>query len=177
MKRLTEADRDTLVESYTQAFGDFSERQIRDAVTKYLQEGDHYPPKPKDIISRIKNLDNEKHIKELREMYTCKRCGHHVHAISDGLCFDCRGLPRLQKYKNTLLDSEPVDYIIEGRIKCQQCGKVGMCIKEPVDHGSWRCRDCYSGLTSKQRTQRFKDLIRMMEDKTFKPSWAEEPPF
>ena len=55
--------------------------------------------------------------------------------------------------------------------KCSECSRVGMCISEP--NGSpLICRECYTGLTNEQISQRFSDLAKMIEDKEFIPAWA-----
>mgnify|MGYP001216047415 CR=1 FL=1 len=67
------------------------------------------------------------------------------------------------------------NYRIEEHMMCNECQKPDtMCIKEPVKTGNWRCRQCYTGLTSAQISQRFRDLGRMMGDKEYKPDWVSE---
>ena len=169
---------ESLENAYFMAFSDYSDRQIKAAGQKYLQEGEFFPPRPKEIISRITDIDKGRHQKDLRERYTCVLCRERVSAITEGgVCLDCTGVPK-PTYKNiSLPKSEKSDFKIEGRRKCQECGKVDSCIKEPIDHGPWRCADCYRGFGKQVYIQRWRELSRMIEERGFVPEWANFPPF
>jgi hypothetical protein len=58
-----------------------------------------------------------------------------------------------------------------GHARCSKCNRVATCISEPVG-APYICRECYTGLTNQQISQRFKDLGKMMDDKKFIPKWA-----
>ena len=158
-----------LEQAYYLAFQHYSDKQIKEAGQKYLEDGDFYPPRPTDILKRVKNISNEKHERELIEMWTCNRCHQKVSCISPGgICADCQGYPvPTYKHIKPWFSEKPILYKIEGRMKCQQCGKVTECIKQPIDDGQFLCKDCYSGLTAKERSKRFDDLAKMISDKEY----------
>lgn len=57
---------------------------------------------------------------------------------------------------------EHLPYILEENRKCGLCGYTGMCIKEEPFSDTWRCRQCYSGLTKEQHAARMKQLVEIM---------------
>jgi hypothetical protein len=173
LKKMGKDEVEELVDIYSRAFEKYSDKQIREAGYQYMDIGDHFPPTPNQLASCISTREKDRHTKELIERYTCPSCGHIVTAMTEGQCLDCAGIPP-KTTKEEPIEIEKQDYRMEGRRKCQVCGKVEMCIKEPRLTGSWKCVDCYTGLTKKQRTNRFKDLLRMVEDKSFVPEWAKE---
>ncbi len=59
--------------------------------------------------------------------------------------------------------------IFKGRC---ECGHIGMVIDELTGSKVFRCRKCYSGLSLVQYKQRIRDLVIMMEDKTYRPQWV-----
>jgi hypothetical protein len=70
---------------------------------------------------------------------------------------------------------ENEDYKIQEHMMCNECHKANVsCIKEPKLTGIWRCRQCYTGLTSDEIEQRFKDLGLMMGDNPIIPKWVSE---
>lgn len=87
-------------------------------------------------------------------------------------------LKRVPKKVND--DLEGVNFKIAERMRCQNqgCLRVDMCIKEPVDDpaSKYLCRDCYSGLTLQERNQRMRDILHMIKDKDFKPTWVAPNP-
>lgn len=66
--------------------------------------------------------------------------------------------------------NEDANYSITSA-KCSKCKRVATCISEPIG-SPYECRECYTGLNNQQISQRFRDLQKMMEDKSFIPSWA-----
>ena len=142
-----------------EAFTGYTDRDIQAAADQYRREGEYFPPKPAQILALVKDRSQLKHDEELRAMWTCKRCGQKASAISEGTCLDCEGVP-LPQYKRLkpLLNPDKIPFRIEGRMKCQQCGYIGQCIKEPVDDGPWLCKECYSGMTAKEIMHRLNNL-------------------
>ena len=57
---------------------------------------------------------------------------------------------------------EHLPYILEENRKCGLCGYSGMCIREEPYSDTWRCRQCYSGLTKEQYAVMIRDLIKIM---------------
>jgi hypothetical protein len=57
---------------------------------------------------------------------------------------------------------EQAPYILEQGRKCGLCGYIGMCIQEEPFSDTWRCRQCYTGLTAAQHAARMKHLIGIM---------------
>jgi hypothetical protein len=176
-RRVSQEEISALENAYELAFQGIADKEIKAAGQLYLQDGDFFPPKPKEILARIKNRANEKHTKELIDLYTCQRCHQKVSAITDGICLDCSGIPSLESGRIKMHMAEKQDYQIESRIKCQECGVIGMCIKEPISTGNWSCRKCYTGLDGKQIASRFKDLKLRMGDKDYKINWVDNVPF
>lgn len=181
-RQKTNEEVESLGRAYFQAFKSYKDQEIIEAAEKYAESGDYFPPKPIQITMLVKDAKKKKHDRELVEMWTCKRCHQKVSSMtSEGVCLDCSGVPiptyeHIKPWRN----EKRIHYKIEGRIKCQQCGIVGECIREPSEDGQWLCKDCYSGLTSKERKQRLNDLARMVEDGNYKPEWVkllEELPF
>jgi len=172
----SQAETETLSNTYYEAFRGYSDKQIKEAGEKYNAEGEFFPPKPWQITNLIKDFKNDKHIKEMIAEYTCRACNQKVAAISEGICLDCLGYPPVEyeRFKPFQVE-ERIPYRIEGRMKCQECGIIASCIKDPIDEGKWQCQHCYTGLTKKEISQRFKDLQRMTFDKEFKPDWVKKP--
>lgn len=176
-KKMTQQEKQALEDGYFAAFRSCNDIELAEALNLYLEDGEYFPPKPKDILSGIKNKPTQRHTRELIELYTCKQCHQKVSAITDGICLDCAGIPRLETNKVKLQDPEDRDYRIEGRIKCQECGKITMCIKEPIKTGPWRCRECYSGLTKKEIVDRFSELKLFSGDRDHIFKWIQDAPF
>ena len=169
----SQAETETLSRTYYEAFRGYSDKQINEAGEKYNGEGEFFPPKPWQITNLIKNFNEDKHVKEMVAEYTCRLCNQKVSAISEGACLDCLGYPSVEYEKlKPFPIEERIPYRIEGRMKCQVCGSIGACIKEPIDEGQWQCQQCYTGLTKKEISQRLRDLQHMTFDKTFKPEWV-----
>ncbi len=158
-KRLTEEETQALEDTYFIAFKSHSDPVVKLAVHKYIEDGDFYPPRPKDILVRIEDREQDKHTRELVQRYTCSMCHQKVGAITEGICLDCAGMPRMYYEAPKLGVSEKTNYRIEGRMRCNRCGHIGMCIKEPADeNGFWQCRECYTGLTNQEIAARFRKL-------------------
>jgi protein-arginine kinase activator protein McsA len=176
-RRLSHEEILALEDAYELAFQGVADKEIKAAGQLYLQDGDFFPPKPKEILARVKDRSTQKHIRELVELYTCKQCHQKVTAITDGICLDCAGFPLLESNRVKLPEPEERDYKIEGRIKCQECGKIAMCIKEPISTGNWKCRECYSGLTKKEIVDRFAELKLFSGDRDHIFKWIQDAPF
>jgi hypothetical protein len=66
--------------------------------------------------------------------------------------------------KGSMEDNQ--DFLLEEHRMCMECNKKDlMCIKEPRNTGSWRCRRCYTGLTNEQIEEKFKELGRIIDGK------------
>jgi len=66
------------------------------------------------------------------------------------------------------------EFKIFHNVHCRTCGDRDVtCIQYPVGSDNM-CMQCYTGLTGEHITQRFKDLIRMIKDKHFKPDWVKD---
>jgi len=144
------ADSTVMTEAYYQALRKYSDDEIRKAGYKAMDELEFFP-KPADLK---KFLD----VTNLRDWFTCPKCGAHVSLLIEGECKYCRAkmplsIPR-PKIKPDLMEIERSPRI-EPNIRCQRCGKVTLCIYED---GQWQCRQCYTGLTDEQVAQRFRDL-------------------
>jgi hypothetical protein len=168
---------ENLIEPYFAILKGYSDKVIKKAVYDCLKESEYFP-KPAEIIKFV-NIDSKdlKHSQELKKRYTCPVCHEKVSALSEGKCLDCGGFPPYVGDHVILPSIEKDDFIIEGRRKCQNCGTIGICIKEPKEDGPWKCKDCYTGLDRDQRKQRWKDIMHAMKDRNFKPDWYEELPF
>ena len=163
VRKMSQEETSSIGRTYLEAFTGYSDKEITDAAAIYREEGEYFPPKPRQILDLVKDRIKSKHDEELRKMWTCSSCGQKVSTMSEGRCLDCRGVP-IPEYRNLgNLDSyDKTPYRIEGRIQCSRCGLIGECIKEPVDSGDWLCVQCYSGLTRKQIAARFGELARIM---------------
>jgi len=159
---------DGTVDVYYHSLMDFTDNQIKHSAKQCLRDCEFFP-RPSDLVKRAKKEYSSE--RDLIERYTCSVCHEKVRAVSDGKCLDCGGFPPIEKSKVTLPELDN-DFIIEGRRKCQKCGSVSDCIKEPSGSGPWLCKKCYTGLTNKEIAQRFADLQKMMGDKTYKPEWT-----
>ncbi len=150
---------ESLSQTYFKSFRAYKDNEIKQAADDYTTSGEYFPPKPAQIISLVKNTDQGKHIRELVERYTCSMCHQKVSAITEGICLDCAGIPRMHYETPKLAEPEKTNYRIEGRMRCNRCGHIGMCIKEPADeNGFWQCRECYTGLTNQEIAERFRKL-------------------
>ena len=56
---------------------------------------------------------------------------------------------------------ETQDYVFE-TAKCSLCGSYGRCIKEDPYSDTWRCRECYTGLTAAQHAAKMREIINAM---------------
>jgi len=163
---MNQAEIDTLERTYFIAFKPYTNKQITEASVLWMSEAEYYPPKPRDIIGKIQDSARIKNDEFLRKRYTCSLCHQKVSAItSEKICLDCSGIPDV-RYKRIkpLPPAEVVNYKMEGRMKCQKCGAIGICIKEPRDEltGSYLCRECYTGYNTKQIVGKFKELSVIM---------------
>ena len=144
------ADSTAMTEAYYQALRKYSDDEVRKAGYKAMDELEFFP-KPTDLK---KFLD----VTNLRDRFTCPKCGSHVSLIIDGECKYCKAkvplsIPRPQ-IKQDLVKTERSPRI-EPSIRCQNCGKIGLCIHED---NQWQCRQCYTGFSDNEIKQRFRDL-------------------
>ncbi len=168
MRRITETDKEILVKAYSELFKGVPDKEFREGCYRYADENDFYPPTPHKLAEYMPQKKKDKAAKEFREWYMCHTCGQMCYAMAEkGLCLDCAGFPPIEYDRKPGPPQYPVDepYKIEGRMKCQKCGRVGICIKDPRDTGQWECRQCYSGLTTAETSQRFRDLVSVIDDK------------
>ena len=101
---------------------------------------------------------------------------------------DFRGMPLPKDFKWAYSEWQKDNYlkvdgakaadksiILPGKV-CKTCGKGNtVCIQEPIG-SDWECRECYTGLTTKQIAGRYRDLVKMMDKKRypdFKPDWVD----
>ena len=180
-RNMTPKDVSYLEDAYFAAFKAVPDGVLKTAAYAYMEEGEFFPPKPANLRKFVKGSAEAKHIRELIEAWTCSVCHQKVHSIltEKGTCADCAGLPPVASSSVKLPEWNPINYTMEGRIKCQSCGAIMSCIKEPRDSGAWKCQQCYTGLNKQEIAQRFNDLERMVFDKDFKPKWVKalEVPF
>ena len=118
-KSPTNKDIEEIGSIYYKAFEHYSNKQIKEAVEKYLAEGQYFPPRPYQITDLITTAKIEKHNKELRIRYTCPSCHQKVSAISDGICLDCGGFMPSEDKEPLYSPREEDDFKMEGRIQCQ----------------------------------------------------------
>ena len=148
-----------LINDYMRALKKFGDKEVSTAGYTCMEECTFFP-RPHDIISRIPLREENENSKFWKDRYTCQVCHHLVSAISEGKCLDCAIIS--PGYYNDLKQPElksTKPFHMHGRMKCQTCGTIGFCIKDPIDIGTWECRDCYSGMNIFQRKQKFQTLI------------------
>lgn len=164
-KRMNPTEIDVLERTYFVAFKPYTNKQISEAAELWMKEAEYYPPKPRDIIFKIQDSDRIKNDEFLVKRYTCSMCHQKVSAmLTEGICLDCAGIPDVSyEHVKPLQEGEKVNYKMEGRIKCQKCGAIGMCIKEPADTGTWECRKCYTRMTPMEIVNAWKTLGKIME--------------
>lgn len=163
---MNQTEIEVLEKTYIVAFKPYTNKQISEAAELWMAEAEYYPPKPRDIISKIQDSVKVKNDEFLKKRYTCARCKQKMSAItSEGICLDCSGVPDIsyQFIKSTPTDKK-LNYKMEGRIKCNQCGAIGMCIKEPSDSGKWQCRVCYTGMTGTEIAKAWTQLSDMISE-------------
>ena len=136
-----------IVDAYFEALRYYNDNDIMKAVSDCINECEWFP-KPAEIRKRLPQDDN-KHDSFLRARFTCSMCGEKVSAISEGKCLDCAGVGFFEEKRKVEKPPEN-DFTQHGRMMCQKCRQVGLCIKEPKDTGSWLCTDCYTGLTKRK---------------------------
>jgi hypothetical protein len=75
-----------------------------------------------------------------------------------------KGLSPQSSESNFLRRGEEEDYsgAMEAFTICSKCGKRRHCRKEFPRHPEYECEDCYTGLSFRQRKQRYKDLMVKM---------------
>lgn len=147
-----------IVKTYYQALRDYSDKEVIEAGHRAMDECT-FLPKPRDILIRIPRREETENDKYLKGRFKCCMCGEIVSAISEGKCLDCAGItPGEEKKDPPIAFPEPFE--MHGRMKCQACGTVGLCIKEPAKSGTWKCRDCYSGMTIDERREKIRQIIR-----------------
>lgn len=146
--------------TYYQSFKAFKDHEIEQAADDYMNSGEYFPPKPSQIISLVKSGDNSRHDRELVERWTCSLCKMKTSSItSEGVCLDCAGVPApIYKHIKPLEDPIREHYTMEGRIRCQKCGYVGLGINDPSVSSQWLCRSCYSGKSREEIVTAWKEL-------------------
>lgn len=60
--------------------------------------------------------------------------------------------------------AEP-DHVIENYHKCGVCGHYGMAIQEEPYPDMWRCRQCYTGLSTMELKAKFRTIFEVMGEK------------
>jgi len=153
-----------LTDIYFNSFKRISEKSLRNAAYECIETCEFFP-KPKDVFKFIKT---DEHDKELRNRFTCSICKNHVSLLIEGVCSWCKAGVPLSIERPVLAHeefSEVVDsYLIEHLIKCQKCGKVTTCVKEPPESGQWLCRECFTGLTLPEFEAKLHDLIDKIKE-------------
>ena len=153
-----------LTDIYFKSFRRVPERALRNAAYDCIETCEFFP-KPKDIFKFIKADD---HDKELRNRFTCSICKAHVSLMVEGMCSWCKAKVPLSVERPHLKHeyfSESVDsYLIENMIKCQRCGQVTTCVKEPPETGDWLCRECFTGLSAPEFIARMRAIMPAFED-------------
>ena len=56
------------------------------------------------------------------------------------------------------------EFKISPGIRCRKCENIRTCIKDPVNTGVWTCRECYTGLTNKQYTEKIRGIISQLKE-------------
>jgi len=128
-----------------------------------LLESCTYFPKPKEFLDELPQRENNgdsKNDQYLIQRFTCSMCGDKVSALSEGMCLDCAQVnPFIQPKQKEWTPPAKDDFKMESRHKCPECGKIDICIKEPASSGTWKCRDCYSGMTLQERQAKIHQII------------------
>lgn len=114
---------------------------------------------------------------QILKKYTDKQVTKSAYVCMEEL----KWLPRPNDIKKNILpETPPQEFLILNGVRCKECGKIATCIREPAESDGLECRQCYTGLTTDQIAERFKDLGRIMADKNYLPDWVkrrEEVPF
>ena len=121
------------------------------------------------------------HLKFIREDAFKEMCHRFVE--------DFRSMPLVRDFKEAYSEWRTKNYTKEPRTKsmdnfviqpganCQSCDKKHtVCIQEPIG-SDWECRECYTGLTTKEIIGRLRDLGKMMDKRRypdFWPVWAKD---
>lgn len=135
----------------------YSDKQVTEAGYKCLEELEFFP-KPAQVVKRIPKEDD--HNKELRKRFTCPICKAGVSLIIEGKCRMCHSGTSL-KIPRPIIRQPPLpkdDFLMEDNIRCEECGTIAKCIKEPSESGKWQCRQCYSGISIKEHRERMRKL-------------------
>lgn len=163
-------DDELTVNTYVKAFKYAKNNDLKKAAYEALDNCEYYP-RPAEIHKYFPRQESKKTIQNdqyLRDRFTCMKCGKRVTALMGtgdrGVCLLCSGFggAQLGKEHQIKLKEPGTDlFIIEGNLRCNGCGKVGECIKEPPDAEHWLCRDCYGGTTKEGRVLRFKGVVNL----------------
>jgi len=166
-----------LEEVFEMALAKYTDNEVLTSGHSCLEECEFFP-KPSDVIKRIKASKKDvKHSQGIRERYRCPKCKNDVDLLYEGVCLECHSGAPLSAGRSPVVRkdwSRDRNYIMQDQTRCQECGNVGMAIKEPADSGEWQCRECYTSLTKDEISQRFHDLMYMTGDKTYGPGWVKE---
>jgi transcription elongation factor Elf1 len=142
---------------------DCTDKDVAYAAKEYVKTAE-YPPRPSNLLKIIESTKADtKHREALERRFKCSTCGKKTSSISNGMCFDCAGIPDVAPSPLGNRSSGKDSFIIRERGTCEECGRQGKVIKEPADNGVWLCQICYSGLSSKQVALRFRHLQMIMQ--------------
>ena len=147
-------------EFWFDAFKYISDKALKEAAYKCMDELKFFP-KVADIKKFMPDLKAEKHAQELRNRFTCPVCRKLVSALVEGQCWSCYGQGggmRIKEHQVVLPTPNKAKHIFQENTKCTECQRIGLCIKEPPDSGIWQCRECYSGLSYEQYTEKLRGL-------------------
>lgn len=158
-----------MIDSYWQVLKKYPDQDVTNAAWKCLEELDFFP-KPSQIIKRISKKEKS-HNEWLRKRFTCMNCGNYVTASwilsaseKSCLCKECHdGVPKSMGRSPQKLISETgeKDFALAENIRCQQCGMIARCIKEPLSDAGcvWRCRKCHTGLTGEEIKAKYAEIV------------------
>lgn len=137
---------------------------MQDAGYQCLDECEYFP-KPADITKRIKLLKKDKaHDIELKDHFKCPVCSCGSSIMIGGVCWYCYNKVPLSVSRPKLKPFIPPDanFTIQTVMKCQTCGKMGVCIQEPINSAPWECRECFTGLTLGQYKEKIYNIINQI---------------
>ena len=80
---------------------------------------------------------------------------------------ECQRMPTPQDIISRMPSEDTGDqqqYILSPA-KCGLCGSSGLCIKEDPYSDTWRCRECYTGLTIEQHKAKMAEIIQALNMK------------
>lgn len=152
---------ETLIDAYFLSLKNVNDDTLKKVSYKCLDDFRYFPKIP-EVKQKLEEVELSKGNEFLKSKFTCPVCKIPVSLIIEGVCLDCYDHVPLsagrKKAEPARIMKREANYLIQNRVRCNQCGNMGMGIKEPIDSDGWECRECYTDLSKADFIKKCQEL-------------------